>query len=86
MGTIRDILQDLGTKCQNGIKGFSSPNDSYRSLERPLKVVKLETLGKSQGGPSKIGGSDKSIRASQKRLTLLLNELQSPTTTRNEPE
>ena len=43
-------------------KGFSSPNTSYRSLERTLKVVTLESLGKTQDGPSKIRGSYAAIR------------------------
>ena len=37
-------------------KGFSSPNTSYRLLERPLKVVTLGSLGTTQDGLSKIGG------------------------------
>ena len=52
MGIIDDIWQDLG---KNYNKGFSSPNTSYRSLKRPLKVVTLGSLGKTQDGPSKIG-------------------------------
>ena len=40
---------------KNYNKGFSSPNTSYRLLERLLKVVTLGSLGKTQDGPSKIG-------------------------------
>ena len=81
MGVINDIWQDLG-KISN--KGFSSPNTSYRSLERPLKVVTLVSLGKTQDGPCQRLGSNAAntaIRILKIHVTLLRKVVESSTTT-----
>ena len=76
------IIAMIWEKISN--KGFSSPNTSYRSLEKPLKVVTLGSLGKTQDGPSKIGGSYTAIICLLKiHVTLLRKVVESSTSTLN---
>ena len=75
----RNNSHDLGKIS----KGFSSPNTSYRSLERPLKVVTLGSLGKTQDGPSKLGVHTQlySIRLFKIHVTLFRKVVDSSITT-----
>ena len=67
-------------------KGFSSPNTFYRSLERPLKVVTLGSLWKTQDGPCQRLGSyaaNAAIRLLEIHVTLVRKVVENSTTTLN---
>ena len=56
---VRELCQIIRTVWEKiAIKRFSSPNVSNRSIVTPKKVVKHRSMGKSLGGPSKLGGQE----------------------------